>query len=60
MGAAIVGTTITLIGMGSPSSVRRVIVDTTTRFTYDDVPPKADRETVSSQDSSATVWPGHL
>ena len=48
MGAAIVGTMMTSVGMGSSSSVRRVMVDTATRFTDDDVPPKADREIVSS------------
>ena len=48
MGAAIVGTTMTSIGMGSSSSIRRVIVDTATRFTDGDVPPKVHREILSS------------
>ena len=38
----------TLIGMGSSSSVRIVMVDTATHFTDDDVPAKAEREIVSS------------
>ena len=48
MGAAIVGTMMTSIGMGSSSSASRVMVDTATHFTDDKVPPKADREIVSS------------
>ena len=48
MGAAIIETVVTSIGMGTPSSVRRVMVDTFIRFTDDNVPPKADREMVSS------------
>lgn len=48
MGAANVGMTMTSIVMDSSSSVRRVMVDTATRFTDDDVPPKVEREIVPS------------
>ena len=48
MGAAVVGTMMTSVGMGFSSSLRRVMVVTATRFTVHDVPPEAVREIVSS------------